>query len=133
MQGSSTKIKLVALTLGLLVLTGCATRERYESELQGWVGSNIKVVMDAWGYPSGSFESPTGNLVYVWDKQGSYTVAPTISTSIFSSSRGGVGFGTGVGFGFGQQSGSLRCQTYFEVDKAKTILNWKTQGNDCRK
>jgi hypothetical protein len=132
MQGSTTKIKLFALTLGLVVLTGCATRERYENELQGWVGSNIKVVMDVWGYPSGSFESPTGNLVYVWDKQGSYTVAPTISTSIFTGSRGS-GFGTGVGFGFGDRVGLLRCQTYFEVDKAKTILSWKTQGNDCRK
>ena len=132
MQGSTTKIKLLALTLGLFVLTGCATRERYENELQGWVGSNIKVVMDAWGYPSGSFESPTGNLVYVWDKHGSYTVAPTISTSIFTGSRGS-GFGTGIGFGFGDRVGLLRCQTYFEVDKAKTILSWKTQGNDCRK
>lgn len=52
-----------------------------KSELQGWIGSNIKVVVDACGYPSGS----------------------------------------------------LRCQTYFEVDKSKTILNWKTSGNDCRK
>ena len=132
MQRTKTIRNTLALVLGALVLTGCATRERYENELQGWVGSNIKVVMDAWGYPSGSFESPTGNLVYVWDKQGSYTVAPTISTSIFTGSRGS-GFGTGVGFGFGDRVGLLRCQTYFEVDKAKTTLSWKAQGNDCRK
>ena len=132
MQRTKTIRNALALVLGALVLTGCATRERYENELQGWVGSNIKVVMDAWGYPSGSFESPTGNLVYVWDKQGSYTLAPTISTSIFTGSRGS-GFGTGVGFGFGDRVGLLRCQTYFEVDKTKTILSWKTQGNDCRK
>ena len=133
MQGSSTKIKLVALTLGLLVLTGCATRERYESELQGWVGSNIKVVMDAWGYPAGSFESPTsGNLVYVWDKQNSYTSPPMVSTTIVTGSRGSS-IGTGFGFGFGGQTTNYRCQTYFEVDKAKTVLSWKTQGNDCRK
>ena len=132
MQHTKTIRNALALVLGALVLTGCATRERYENELQGWVGSNIKVVMDAWGYPSGSFESPTGNLVYVWDKQGSYTVAPTLSTSIFTGSRGS-GFGTGVGFGFGDRVGLLRCQTYFVVDKAKTILSWKAQGNDCRK
>ena len=132
MQVSSSKTRLIALTLGMLVLTGCATRERYESELQGWVGSNIKVVMDAWGYPSGSFESPTGNLVYVWDKQSSYTSAPMVSTTVITGSRGSS-FGTGLGFGFGGQTTSYRCQTYFEVDKAKTILSWKTQGNDCRK
>lgn len=132
MQNTTTKIKLISLMLGALVLTGCATRERYETGLQAWVGSNIKVVMDAWGYPSGSFESPTGNLVYVWDKQNSYISPPTISTTVITGSRGSS-FGTGFGFGFGGQTTNYRCQTYFEVDKAKTILSWKTQGNDCRK
>ena len=132
MQRQKTARRVLAVTLSLLVLSGCATRERYENELQSWVGANIKVVMDAWGYPSGSFESPTGHLVSVWAEHGSYTVPATISTSIFTGSRGS-GFGTGVGFGFGDRVGLLRCQTYFEVDKAKTILSWKTQGNDCRK
>lgn len=133
MQPTTPRIKLSALMLGLLVLTGCATRERYESELQGWVGANIKVVMDTWGYPSGSFESPTsGNLVYVWDKQSSYTSPPVLSTTVVTGSRG-TSIGTGLGFGFGGQTMSYRCQTYFEVDKTKTILSWKTQGNDCRK
>lgn len=130
MPQSRIRSRLLLLALASLTLAGCATRERYENELQGWVGSNIKIVMDAWGYPSGSFESPTGNLVYVWDKQSSYSSAPMVSTTVVTGSRG---FGTGLGFGFGGQTVNYRCQTYFEVDKAKTILSWKTQGNDCRK
>ena len=51
------RMRLFALTAVLLTLAGCATRERYESELQTWVGKNISAVMDAWGYPSGSFEA----------------------------------------------------------------------------
>jgi len=119
---------LVVLAL-TLATTACATRERYESRIQQWVGSNISVVMDAWGYPSGSFEAPNGNLVYVWDRQDAYDAGPAFSTGIY----GGNGrYGSLFGLGYGTQTRLLRCQTYFEVDKKKTILNWRTQGNDCR-
>ncbi len=119
---------LIVLAL-TLATTACATRERYESQLQRWVGANISVVMDAWGYPSGSFEAPSGNLVYVWDRQDAYEVEPAISTGIY----GGSGrYGSAIGFGFGSQTHMMRCQTYFEVDKKKTILSWRTQGNNCR-
>ena len=68
----------------------------------------------------------------VWDKQNSYTSPPMVSTTIVTGSRGSS-IGTGFGVGFGGQTTNYRCQTYFEVDKAKTVLSWKTQGNDCRK
>ena len=70
--------QLIGLFAMVLVLSGCASRERYETELQGYVGKPISVVMDSWGYPSGSFEAPNGNLVYVWDKQSQYISPPTI-------------------------------------------------------
>lgn len=123
-------LRLSAALMLVLTMTACATRERYESQLQRWVGSNISVVMDAWGYPSGSFEAPSGNLVYVWDRQSSYDASPAISTGIYG---GRYGYGSAIGFGFGGTQHLLRCQTYFEVDKKKTILSWRTQGNDCRK
>lgn len=119
---------LIALSMSALV-SGCATRERYEAQLQTYVGSNISSVIDAWGYPSGSFEAPNGNLVYVWDRQSSYTSPPSYQTTIITG-RNGIGYGTTLGFP--GQTYNLRCQTYFEVDKAKTILKWRTQGNDCR-
>lgn len=123
---------MTRLLLFILMLagTGCATRERYESQLQQWVGANISAVMDAWGYPSGSFEAPDGNLVYVWDRQEAYEYDPGFTTGIY----GGHGrYGSAFGFGIGTQTRLLRCQTYFEVDKKKTILSWRTQGNDCRR
>lgn len=126
---SRSMLRAVAVLGLVLSLAACATRERYESQLQRWVGSNISTVMDAWGYPSGSFEAPNGNLVYVWDRQDVYDVEPTISTGIYGGGR----YGSAFGFGFGGQTRFLRCQTYFEVDKKKTILTWRTQGNDCRK
>lgn len=123
--------QLIGLLAMVLVLSGCASRERYETELQGYVGKPISVVMDSWGYPSGSFEAPNGNLVYVWDRQSQFVSPPTIQTSVFSGH--GRGVATGVGFGFGGHSRQLRCQTFFEVDKEKTILMWRLQGNDCRR
>jgi len=117
--------QLIGLFAMVLVLSGCASRERYETELQSYVGKPISVVMDSWGYPSGSFEAPNGNLVYVWDKQSQYISPPTVQTSVFGGS--GRGISTGIGFGFGGYAQQLRCQTFFEVDKVKTILTWRLQ------
>lgn len=122
--------KALPLALATLTLAGCATREKYENYLQGWIGANISTVITAWGYPSGSLEDPTsGNLVYVWDRQSSYTSAPTYQTSVIMGRHGG---GYATTFGFPGQTYVYRCQTYFEVDKNKNILKWRTQGNDCR-
>lgn len=124
--------KLITAGLTLLLLSGCATRERYENEVQAFVGQNISAVMASWGYPSGSFESPTGNLVYVWDRQSSYVSPPTVQTTIFTG-HGRGGFATGFGYGFGGRVDTLRCQTFFEVDKDKQVIGWRVQGNDCRR
>lgn len=121
--------RLLLLLISLAVLSGCATRERYESRINTYVGKPIAAVMDDWGYPSGSFEAPNGNTVYTWDKQSTYNRSPSVQTGIFTGTGGG-GFFTG--FGFGNDTVTRRCQTYFEVDKQKVILRWRTQGNDCR-
>lgn len=120
------RISLLAL---LLALAGCATRERYENYLQGWIGSNIATVIGSWGYPSGSFEDPaSGNLVYVWDSQSAFTSAPMYQTTVFPGRHGGYA----TTMAFPGQTTIYRCQTYFEVDKNKNVLKWRTQGNDCR-
>ncbi|MDP1775377.1 MAG: hypothetical protein Q8K94_02045, partial [Moraxellaceae bacterium] len=82
--------QLIGLFAMVLVLSGCASRERYETELQGYVGKPISVVIDSWGYPSGSFESPNGNLVYIWDKQSQYISPPTVQTSVFGGHGRGI-------------------------------------------
>ncbi|MEO6699324.1 MAG: hypothetical protein ABIR53_06520 [Paraperlucidibaca sp.] len=123
--------RLLLLVISLALLSACTTRERYEARINTYVGKPISVVMDDWGYPSGSFDAPNGNTVYTWDKQSSYTSAPSVQTGVFTGTgSGGGGFFTG--FGFGSNTVTRRCQTYFEVDKQKVILRWRTQGNDCR-
>lgn len=121
--------RLLLVMIAALWLSACATREAYEARIETYVGKPISVVMDDWGYPTGSFEAPNGNTVYTWDKQSSYSRAPSVQTGIFTGTSSG-GFFTG--FGFGSDTVTRRCQTYFEVDKTNTILRWRTQGNDCR-
>lgn len=122
-------LRRTSLLALLLVLAGCATRERYENYLQGWIGANIATVIGSWGYPSGSFDDPSsGNLVYVWDRQSAFTSAPMYQTTVFPGRHGGY-VNT---MAFPGQTTIYRCQTYFEVDKNKNILRWRTQGNDCR-
>ncbi len=128
---------LIGSVMGMMVvsLSGCATRERYEAEIQTFQGQPIAAVMERYGYPSGSFEAPNGNTVYVYDRQAAYFSPPVVTTSVFGG-RHGVGFGTGIGFGLGGgRLNELRCQTFFEVDKSpeKRVLTWRLQGNDCRR
>lgn len=123
--------KRLLLALVALSLAACATQARYEAQIQQFVGKPISAVMDAWNYPSGSFEAPNGNQVYVWDDQRTYNYPPTVISSYYS--RGyGRGF-SGSGFGVAGSSVNLRCQTYFEVNKQKIILNWRIQGDDCQR
>ena len=121
--------RFLLILISITLVSACATRERYEARIDTYVGKSINVVMDDWGYPSGSFEALNGNTVYTWDKQSSYTSSPSVQTGVFTGSSNG-GFFTG--FGFGSNTITRRCQTYFEVDKQKVILRWRTQGNDCR-
>lgn len=50
--------KHLLAVLAALSLAACATQARYETQIQQFVGKPISVVMDAWNYPSGSFEAP---------------------------------------------------------------------------
>lgn len=122
---SSLRNTLLAV-LALLALSACATQANYERRLQTYVGQNISTVMAGWGYPSGSFEAPDGNMVYVWDHQSVFISSPSYFGGYY---RRGY-YGPAVDFP--GQAYTYRCQTYFEVDKKKTILSWKVQGNDCR-
>lgn len=121
-------MRLLTLLLALLVLTGCATRERYEQRVQTYIGKPISVVMDEWGYPSGSFESPTGNTVYVWETE-SRSASPHMSVGVYGGRWMSVG--THVGMGMSSAGTVSRCQTFFEVNKQKIITHWRLQG-DCR-
>lgn len=122
-------MRYVCLLITVMLLTSCATRERYEASVKTYVGQPISAVMNDWGYPSGSFQSPTGNTVYVWEtlKSG---VSPRMSVGVYGGHWPG-GFGTSVGYGLGGSSDVRRCQTYFEVDAKKIITHWRLQG-DCR-
>jgi len=121
--------RLLLILIAISLVSACATRERYEARINTYVGKSINEVMEDWGYHSGSREAPNGNTVYTWDRQSSYTSSPSIQTGVFT---GGSSGGFFTGFGFGSDTITRRCQTYFEVEKQKVSLRWRTQGNDCR-
>lgn len=49
--------KTIALTGGLILLTGCAVRANYENVLNSWVGATEMDLVRKWGYLN-SFTRP---------------------------------------------------------------------------
>ena len=112
------KFFLVLIT-STVVLVGCATTEKYGQILDSWMGSNIEELMNSWGYPGGSFDSPNGNKVYVYSNTGSYTTPVTTSTV------------DGIVTTHGGYTLNFSCTTYIETDAFGTIVTWSWKGNNC--
>ena len=117
-------IKVLALTLGLLQLTACATSAKYSAIVDSWTGSHIDKLVASWGYPTNSFEAPNGNKVYVYSTSRSVTLPTTAQTTYYGN--------TANTYINGGQTIGLTCETFFEVDKDQKIVTWRWRGNDCK-
>lgn len=111
--------RLMLIIIAIMILTGCATTEKYEAILNSWVGSDINDLMRSWGYPVGSFQAPNGNTVYV------YSSSNSVTTPIRTYSFNNVLTTTGG------QTLDLWCRTFFEIDSSKKIVLWRWEGNNC--
>jgi hypothetical protein len=108
----------------VMLLSGCATTEKYEAKLNRWIGHSINELMASWGYPDGSFDAPNGNKIYVYSNQSSFTT-PTMTTI-----RPNL-YGPPTAYTTGGFTRNFWCKTYFEVDNDKRIIKWSWEGNNC--
>lgn len=127
-------MKRYLLSILLLSQTGCAglltgwtpNRPSYDQVVSTWVGQSVDTLVNQWGYPTRSFQSPSGNMVYAYERSASYTSAPyQMPSYIYGSS---ISHGITVA----GNTATIFCNTYFEVDdESKTIVRTRWDGNHC--
>ena len=99
----------------ILGLSGCATREKYMSRVNTWIGAPEAALISAWGPPHSVYEAPGGNKIYTW-----------------VSGSGGQGYAVPVGgmLLMGTQDNS--CRTSLEIDRAsRSVIKVWADGPGC--
>lgn len=124
-------MRTVALASLLLLVAGCATAGKYRAILDSWAGQPVQNLVNSWGYPTSQMTAPDGNTVYVYQRSGSIVMPTTSTTNATVNSYGSAAYGTATTTTYGGGIVQLNCATYFEIGSDKTIVNWRTQGNNC--
>ena len=72
------------------------------------------------GDPSANFTAPNGNKVFVWEQRQSGARPFMFSTPIPNSSHA-----------LEDNTNTLWCKKYLEVDASDIIVRWSSEGNNC--
>ena len=122
------KNRLLIILIMSTAVASCMNSEAYAQKLDSWVGHDISELVNSWGYNTGSFQAPNGNMVYVWENSSSYTTpvqsnstSTLIGNQVFTNTTNSGG-----------DTFNFLCRTYFEVNSDNTIVSWQFEGNVCR-
>lgn len=112
---------------GLFVfLCGCATAANYRKAVNTWVGVDIAVLGESWGYPAKTFTAPNGNTVYL------YSTSDTYQTPRYTSYTYNPETRSGYAYEYGGETIKFYCKTFFEVNASKKIVKATFEGNACK-
>lgn len=118
---------LIITLFTLIVFNGCASHENFIKKYNGWVGQDINLFINKYGYPDSSFEAPNGNTVYVYEDE-KIESSPDIG---FGWGFGNYGNHFGWGIGGYQTVTQKSCKLFLEVAKNNKIVKWNSRGNSC--
>jgi len=130
--------KIYFTLLLLIFLFSCATSEKYDAELSGWVGKPAHTLIAQWGRPSARKINADGSEVITYTKADNVYVPSEFylynpyslhgDVSVYAPFDGDYAF-TPYG-GTPGQDPELVCQTSFLVQN-NIITGWKWTGNNC--
>lgn len=111
-------IKSVVLVCAVVVGTAaCATRGKYESVLNSWVGADINRLMASWGPPSDEYTMPNSDKMFTWLWIGGTRVVANYNQYLNMITAGSV---------------TYWCKTTFTASRSGRINSWRWEGNACR-
>jgi hypothetical protein len=111
----------------LLALAACASREKYEAQLDTWLGQPKSALISSWGPPSRSYESGGKTyLTYDWSSSAQVGgTAPSYQTTIVGDTAYTNAYG-----GTPPTTVQMNCSTTFVVVDGR-VREWRAQGNRC--
>jgi uncharacterized lipoprotein YajG len=100
------------VALALVLLSGCATAEKYDENMRAWVGQNVNQLVAQNGVPTKTMDMPNGDKVYEYHYIGNTVVqAHAVRNMAFASSN------------------TPTCTTSFVSDSLGTIKSYAWRGN----
>ncbi|MDM5271028.1 hypothetical protein PGH07_02425 [Sulfurovum sp. zt1-1] len=113
-------LSLIVIGLSMIVVSGCATHEKFVQKYDGWVGKDINALIAKIGYPDSTFSLPNQNKVYVYERSRVDTIpsGPIIGYGYY---------GYGV-VGYNYQTVTSTCKLFLETNKKGMIVKWGYRG-----
>ncbi len=117
-----------------VILAGCAglqTTEKFEANLNGWVGRPIAdYLATGVAKPSEVVDEPDGKR-YTFDDAAPDSHAPPSmeSSTVY---RAGNGSGSSSALGASSPAARFHCTWSFHTDASGVITRYSWKGNDCR-
>jgi hypothetical protein len=122
-----------------VVLSGCATVEKYEAKLSGWVGVSEDTLIANWGVPDKTYNLGNGKKAVEFVRKdifetGGYTYAMP-ETTYHSGTVGNKPYaGTSTTYVLETEpvrKYRLYCATSFVIDANGKVESWHHEGNNC--
>lgn len=131
--------KKILCALGaLFYLSSCATTQKYDQMLNGWIGKPESALLKTWGAPSARKINANGSEVITFTQTQTLTVPSEFylynpypldgDASIYAPFDGDYTFTP-----YAQNLGASQeyiCQTSFYIQN-NIITGWKWKGNNC--
>ncbi len=126
-----------ALSVALL-LTACASTQKYDQMLNGWVGKPESTLLKTWGAPSARKINADGSQVITFTQVQTLTVPSEFylynpyplegDVSVYAPFDGDYAFTPyAQNLGISQE---YICQTSFYIQN-NVVTGWKWKGNNC--
>ena len=119
--------------LALTVLVSCATTERFERMMNGYLDAPIADLQHRYGYNYIERQLPDGYRAYtwIWKEQGVFPGYETPTTIQSYSSDKGQHVIVIPGTYFPPTSYETSCEFTFIVDPSGKTVSWRAHGNGC--
>jgi len=102
------------IIVAIVMLSGCATTEKYNRHVAAWVGHSSSEMMTAFGPPAQTYTAPSGIRFYSYLFDGG-------STSFVEDDASGGMVNTYRNY----------CKTTFICDSSEVITGFRSEGNSC--
>jgi hypothetical protein len=126
-------MRIFLAIFAVLLFSGCASTQNYDSILISWKGQNAEQLITKWGEPQEKVTLSNGDTQYSYTVIQKVQKAPEITPSSVTVSGSGEDahiISTPPSLIAGETY-TLECNTWFVIDKTGTIIAAHSQGNDC--